>query len=40
MVQVLEGFWFGSQMDKVGLEEGRKDNEWQLIQLDDCLMIN
>lgn len=39
MVKVFEGFWLGRQMDKVGPEEGAKDKEWQLTQLDDCLMI-
>ena len=39
MVRLLEGFWLGSQKDKVGPDEGGGDKEWKTIQLDDYVVV-
>jgi hypothetical protein len=39
MVRLLEGFWLGSQKDKVGPDEGGGDKEWETIQLDDYVVV-
>lgn len=35
----MEGFWLGSQIDKVKPEEGGEDKEWETIQLNDYVVV-